>query len=74
MDRRVDGGAFVIAAQRRVLGVDFGIMDFPPEQRRHVAGAARLRLHLFHIVFDAGEALEIGVDVVGGLATRYAAN
>ncbi len=47
-------------------------MHFPPEQRLDVAGAPRLRLHRLHVVLDAGEALEIGLDIRAGLAARDA--
>ena len=43
-------------------------MHLPPEQGLHIALAARLGLGRLHVVADAGEALEIGLDVGAGLA------
>src|SRR5262245_65656150 len=43
-------------------------MHFAPEQGLHITLAAGFRLGLLHVVADAGEALEIGLDVGASLA------
>ena len=46
---------------------DVGIVALAPEQREHIAVLLGERLGLFHVVADAGEALEIFLDVGAGL-------
>ncbi len=47
-------------------------MDAPAERRLHVAVGAAEALGRFHVVADAGIALEIGLDVLAGLLLRDA--
>ena len=72
LDRRVDRGAFEEAAHRRVLGVDLGIVHAPAEHGLDVAVIVGEFLGRFHVVADAGEALEVGLDVLARLLARNA--
>ena len=69
---RIDRGALVEGADRGVRGADVGIVAFAAEQRHHIAVLFRERLGLLHVVADAGEALEIFLDVGAGLLARDA--
>ena len=53
-------------------GGDVGVVALAPEQRHHIAVLLGERLGLFHVVADAGEALEIFLDVGAGLLARDA--
>ncbi len=72
LDRRVDRRALLEGAKDRLRGADFGIVRAPPEQRLHIEMLAAERLGGIHVAADAGEALEIAVDVVRRLAARDA--
>src|SRR6516165_617116 len=70
--RRIDGGALKKSAHRRVLGIDFRIMDAAAENRFDVALLVRPPLGRFHIVANPRKTPEVGGDVVSGLALRNA--
>ena len=63
---RVDGRALVEGADRGVRGLDVGVMAFPAKQSLDIAMLAAEIARLVHIGADAGEALEIFLDVGGG--------
>ena len=69
---RVDRGALVEGADRGVGVRDVGVVALAAEQREHVAVLLGERLGLVHVVADAGEALEIFLDVGAGLLARDA--
>ena len=60
--------ARIEALERR----DVRVVAFAPEQREHIAVLLAERLGLFHVVADAGEALEIFLDIGAGLLARDA--
>uniref|UniRef100_A0A0N5A085 LigA n=1 Tax=Parastrongyloides trichosuri TaxID=131310 RepID=A0A0N5A085_PARTI len=67
LDRGVDGGALAELALGAGLGVDGRDVDAPPEDGGDEALLLHQRLGPVHIGADAGEALEIGLDVGSGL-------
>src|SRR6185312_7034490 len=72
LDRRVDRGAFGAPAHARDFGIDLADMDAPPKQGFDIAVVARELLGRFHVIADAGETLEVFLDVIVGFAARDA--
>src|SRR5690606_30602666 len=72
LDGGVDRGAFDEAAFGGVAGIGVGEVDLAAENRRDIAVDLHPSALLVHIVPDAGEALEIGLDVVARLAAGNA--
>ena len=65
---RVDGRALVEGADRRIAVLDVRVVALAAEQREHIAVIAAELARLVHVVADAGEALEIFLDVGAGFA------
>src|SRR5690606_6648584 len=63
LQRRVDRLAFAEGTLAGVLGLDALHPDAAAENGSHIAIGAREGLRLFHVVADAGEALEVLLDV-----------
>ncbi len=72
LDRRVDRCALKVAAHTGIPRVDLRIMNPAAEDRLHEPHVMRALLGRVHVVADAGEALEIGLDVGAGLLARDA--
>src|SRR5579862_9621283 len=72
LKRRVDRRALRKIAPRGVGVLDGGYMNAAAEERLDIALLARSLLHPLHVIANAGKALEITLDVFGGLALRHA--
>ena len=67
LDRGVDGRTFAELALGTGFRMDGRDVDLAAEQGRDEAGGADLGAGAVHIVADAGEAFEIGLDIGPGL-------
>ena len=67
LDGRIDGGAFEEGALGGIGRIDAREVAAPPEDGLDIALLARRLLRRFHVIADAGEAREIGLDVVARL-------
>ncbi len=70
LDGRIDGGALLEGALGRIGRLDPREMHAPAEDGFDIAIGAAERLGALHVVADAGETLEIGLDVLACLLAR----
>src|SRR5205807_5734360 len=72
LQRRIDCHAFGRGSLRMVARAQVGQVTTPAEQRRHVAGCARLSERSLDVPLDLREAGEVLCDELARLGSRYA--